>query len=108
MKRSLWSIADLDRQQLAVGRLALLVELDRRELHEARARVGRSIRATVSAPLALGGCFLAGVAFGRAAAPLADSAVSGRRRLGRLSAFAVKVLQVLALSRVTAPRTTSG
>jgi hypothetical protein len=96
MKRSHWSIADLNRQQLAVGRLALRAELDRRELHAARAHVVRNIRATVSAPLALGGCLLAGVAFGRASAPLADSALSGARRLGSWSAFAVKALQALA------------
>jgi hypothetical protein len=102
MKRSHWSIADLNQQQLAVGRLARRAEIDRRELHAARASVVRSIRATVSAPLALGVCFLAGVAFGRAATTVAKAAQSGGRRLGSWSTFAVRALQALALSRVTA------
>lgn len=103
MKRSHWSIADLERQQAAVGVLALRAELDRRDLHVARVTVVRNIRATVGAPIALGGCFLAGVAFGRAVAPLGDAAASQVRRLGNWSAFAAKALQALALSRATAP-----
>ncbi len=103
MKGSRWSIADLDRQQLAVGRLALRAELDRRELHAARARVLQNIRATVRSPLALAGCFLAGVTFGRAGAPLANAAQSGGRQLGSWSTFAARALQAFALSRVTAP-----
>jgi uncharacterized protein YjbI with pentapeptide repeats len=102
MKRSHWSIADLDRQQLVVGGLALRAELDRRELHAARLSLVRNIRATVGAPLALSGCFFAGVALSRAVAPLGNSAVSGGRRLG-WSVFAAKALQALALSRATAP-----
>ena len=102
MKRQArWSIADLNRQKVVVGRLALRAELDRRELYAARVRVVRNIRAAVSGPLAIAGCFLAGTAFGRAAGPLADTARSGRR-LGSWSGFAAKALQALALNRVTA------
>ena len=102
MKRSHWSIADLERQELAVGALALRAELDRRELHAARARLVRNIRATVGTPLALGGCFLAGVTLGRAAAPHATSALQGGHRLGRwavLAAQALQALQALAADR---------
>ena len=103
MKRSHWSIADLDRQQLAVGGLALRAELDRRELHAARVRLVRNVRATVGVPLALSGCFLAGVALGRAVAPLGNAALNQGRRLGSWSAFAARALQATALSRATAP-----
>lgn len=102
MKRSHWSIADLDRQQLAVGGLALRAELDRRELHVARVRLVRNIRATLGVPLALGSCFLAGVALSRAVAPLGAAALDQGRRLGRWSTFLAKALQAIALSRATA------
>ena len=101
MKRSHWSIADLERQQLAVGRMALRAELDRRELQAARIRLVRSIRATVGVPLALGGCFLAGAALGRVVVPHV-TAPHGGRRLGSWVAFAAKALQAFALSRATA------
>ena len=103
MNRSHWSIADLDRQQLAVGGLALRAELDRRELQAARIRLVRSIHATVGVPLALGGCFLAGAALGRAVAPLGNAALHQGRRLGSWTAFAARALQAIALSRATAP-----
>jgi hypothetical protein len=102
MQRSHWSIADLDRQQLAVGGLALRAEIDRRELHAARVRLVRNVRATTGAPLALGGCFLAGVALGRVVATLGSAALHQGSRLG-WSAFAAKALHAIALSRATAP-----
>jgi hypothetical protein len=56
----------------------------------------------VGVPFALGGCFLAGIALGRAAAPLANAALHQGRRLGGWSAFAAKALLAIALSRATA------
>jgi len=103
MKPSYWSIADLDRQQLAVARLALRAELGRRELHAARTRLVRKIHAAVGGPLALGGCFLSGVAFGRAIAPLGSAALSGSRHLGIWSVLAAKALRLLAQRRAAAP-----
>ena len=103
MQRSHWSIADLDRQQLAVAELALRAELDRRDLHAARTHLVRNVRATMGLPLALSGCFFAGVALSRAIAPLGNAALHHGRRLGSWSAFAAKALQAIALSRATAP-----
>jgi hypothetical protein len=47
-------------------------------------------------PVALSGLFLAGVAFGGAAAPLGNAAMHHGRRLGKWSAFAAKALQAIA------------
>jgi hypothetical protein len=82
--------------------MALRAELDRRELQAARIRLVRSIHATVGVPLALGGCFLAGAALGRAVVPHVTAPPHGGRRLGSWVAFAAKALQAFALSRATA------
>jgi hypothetical protein len=65
MKQSRWSPADLKRQQLVVKRIVVRSELDLRALATARSRVMADIRNTIGIPLAIVGCFAAGMAFGR-------------------------------------------
>ena len=64
MKQSHWSPADLDRQRLVVHRLALRTDLDLRQLEAARDRFVADVRSTLGGPLALPGCFVAGVVIG--------------------------------------------
>jgi len=64
MKQSRWSLADLDRQRLVVRRIALRTDLDLRQLDAARDRFVTDVRSTLGGPLALAGCFVAGVVVG--------------------------------------------
>jgi hypothetical protein len=82
--------------------LALRAEIDRRELHTARARLVRNVRTTMGVPFALSGCFFAGIALGRAVAPLGGATLHQGRRLGSWYVFAARALQIVALSRATA------
>lgn len=95
MKQSRWSPADLDRQRLVVERMALRTDLDLRQLEAARDRFVADVRRSLRGPLALTGCFVAGVLVGgreprqfRADAP---------PRSGHWLALAGVVLKTLAL-----------
>jgi hypothetical protein len=61
MKKSRWSPTDLDRQRLMVRRIALRSELDLRALAAARARLVAAVHDQIGVPLALAGCFVAGM-----------------------------------------------
>jgi hypothetical protein len=63
MKRSSWSPADLHRQEQVVRRIALRAEVDRRQLHTAWQRWVEQLWG-LGAPLAVVGCFFAGVVIG--------------------------------------------
>ena len=96
MNQSHWSPADLDRQRLVVHRLALRTDLDLRRLEGARDRFVADVRSTLGGPLALLGCFVAGVvvAGGKPPQPRADE----RPRSSRWLALAAVVLRTVVLS----------
>ena len=95
MKQSNWSPADLDRQRVVVHRLALRTDLDLRELEAARDRLVADVRSTLGAPLALIGCFVAGVVVGRRESPQRRADAS--RRSSYWLARAAAVLRALML-----------
>jgi len=97
MKQSRWSPADLDRQRLVVHRIALRTDLDLRQLEAARNHLVADVRRTLGGPLALLGCFVAGVVVGGSKPPPQPGA-DGRRRSGRWLASAAMVLRALVLS----------
>lgn len=97
MKQSRWSPADLNRQRLVVQRIVVRSELDRRVLATARSRLVADIRNTVGIPLALAGCFVAGMAFGRRSEPRDRQTRTRHRRRGWLRRAAA-LLRTVALS----------
>jgi hypothetical protein len=99
MKQSRWSPADLDRQRLFVHRIALRTELDLRQLEAARDRFVADVRSTLGGPLALMGCFVAGVVVGGREPP--QPRADERRRFGRWLARAAVVLRTIVLSAST-------
>lgn len=96
MNQSRWSPADLDRQRVVVHRLALRTDRDLRQLEAARDRFVADVRGTLGGPLALTGCFVAGVVVGgrKSRQPRADE----RRRSNRWLRLAAMVLRALVLS----------
>ena len=61
MKKSRWSPADLDRQRLVVRRITLRSEHNLRVLATARVRLVAAVHRQIGVPLALAGCFVAGM-----------------------------------------------
>jgi hypothetical protein len=61
MKNSRWSPSDLERQRHIVRRIQLRSELDLRSLAAARARLAVAFHKQIGVPLALAGCFVAGM-----------------------------------------------
>lgn len=96
MNQSRWSPADLDRQRVVVHRLALRTELDLRQLEAARDRFVADVRSTLGGPLALTGCFVAGVVVGGGRPP--EPRAEERRRSSRWLARAALILRAVALS----------
>lgn len=96
MNQSRWSPADLDRQRLVVRRLALRTDLDLRQLEGARDRFVADVRSTLGGPLALTGCFVAGVVVGGGKSP--QRRADERRRSNRWLALAAVVLRMVVLS----------
>jgi hypothetical protein len=83
MKKSRWSPADLERQRLVVRRIRLRSELDRRALAAARARLVAAAHKQVGIPLALAGCFVAGM-LAMPRAPRQRKAASAQRATNEL------------------------
>ena len=96
MKQSHWSPADLDRQRLVVNRIASRTDLDLRRLEAARDRFVADVRDTLGGPLALLGCFVAGVVVGGSKPP--QPRAEERRTSSRWLARAAVVLRTIALS----------
>jgi len=96
MKQSRWSPADLDRQRLVVHRIALRTDLDLRQLEGARDRFVTDVRRSLGGPLALLGCFVAGVVVGGGKPPQPKS--DGQPRSSRWLVRAALVLRTIVLS----------
>ena len=96
MKQSHWSPADLDRQRLVVHRIALRTDLDLRRLEAARDRFVADVHRTLGGPLALTGCFVAGLVVGGSKPP--QPRADGRPRSSRWLARAAVVLRTVVLS----------
>ena len=96
MNQSRWSPADLDRQRVVVHRLALRTDLDLRQLKVARDRFVADVRSALGGPLALTGCFVAGVVVGAGKTP--QPRADERRRSSRWLARAALVLRAVVLS----------
>ncbi len=84
MKKSRWSPADLDRQRLVVRRITLRSEHNLRLLAAARFRLVAAVHRQIGVPLALAGCFVAGMLAvprtPRQRAPVAEQRATGRLR----------------------------
>jgi hypothetical protein len=61
VKKSRWSPADLDRQRLVVRGIAQRSEVNLRTLAAARTRLVAAVHRQIGVPLALAGCFVAGM-----------------------------------------------
>ena len=96
MKQSNWSPADLDRQRVVVHRLALRTDLDLRRLEAARDRFVADVRSTLGGPLALTGCFVAGVVVGGSKPP--EPRADGRSGPSRWLVRAAVALRTVLLS----------
>ena len=96
MKKSRWSPADLDRQRLVVRRIAERSEVNLRSLAAARTRLVAAVQRQIGVPLALAGCFVAGMLAVPRKRPHREE-VAGQRRPGRLRHIAT-LLRTVALA----------
>ncbi len=103
MKPSRWSRVDLNRQKLAVHRIAGRAEVERVRFSEARERCAAQLGRLFGGPAGLPACFIAGVAVG-GLRPRGAAKVGKPSRLRRSSAFAVSVCEALLLHALKSRR----